>query len=192
MNILHRFSAFHRTIVTLASMGLMVALIVTVSSSTFTGTTVNPDNSVGTGTVSLTDSQSGTAMFSVTNADGGSVYAKCINVTYTGSIDVNAVKIYGAYTDAQVLAGYLTVKVERGTGSTNIGCTGFTLDGSTPTHFNALLNTFPASYAAGIDEGAWTTSDVHSYRFTVTVTDNNLAQNKTISDLAFTWEARNA
>ena len=54
------------------------------------------------------------------------------------------------------------------------------------------LSAFPADYATGtVDPTAsWATNEAHSYKFVVTVQDNNSAQGSNCT-AGFTWEARN-
>ena len=58
------------------------------------------------------------------------------------------------------------------------------------------MQAFPDSYAAGVQDPrssipeAWTTGETHTYRFALTVADNDAAQGLSYTQ-TFTWEARN-
>jgi hypothetical protein len=77
-----------------------------------------------------------------------------------------------------------------------MNCTGFS---ASSTAFDAALDTFATTYAAGVTGkaggAAWATSDAVDYRFTITVNDDATpnAHTSTVSSGAhtFTWEARN-
>jgi hypothetical protein len=184
---------------TLARIGAPVAafllvglLVMGTSRAAFFDTTTNGVNSFATGDVVLTDDDGGSAMFAVTGAKPGTNYVKCINVQYDGSIVPADVELYVAAGDmaGTGLDDYLNMTVELGTGGTFADCTGF----AGASVFSGTLDAFASTYtdfASGT--GSWTaaaTGDDRTYRFTLNVADNNLAQNKNAT-VTFTWEAQN-
>lgn len=170
----------------------MSLLVVTGSRAAFTANTGNGANTFTAGTVTLADDDAGSVMFNLTDMKPGDTATKCVNVTYTGSLAAD-VKLYGTV-GGTGLADYLDTTVDIGTGAAggaSLDCTGFALDsnlrGGTLTAFGGA-NTDYASGLAGF-AGA-TNPTTRSYRVTVTLQDDNLAQGKTAS-VAFTWEAQN-
>jgi hypothetical protein len=92
------------------------------------------------------------------------------------------------------LATYLDTTVDVGTGATggaSTDCTGFTLGSNLHNDTLEAFGTAHTDYASGVGgfTGA-TNPSTRSYRVTVTLQDNNLAQGKSAS-VAFTWEAQN-
>jgi hypothetical protein len=164
--------------------------------SAFTGTTSNTGNSFASGTVTLADNDGGTALLSLANAKPADAATGCIKVTYTGSLAAG-VRMYGTVTGS--LAQYLTLTVTRGTNTSAFSsCAAFVADATdyigsgAGVVYSGNLSAFPASWAAGYVDptAAWAQNDAHSYKFVVTVQDNNAAQGLT-STASFTWEARN-
>lgn len=185
---------------TLLLLLLLAALVTYGTWSAFSGTTENAANAFAAGTVTLTDNDAGVAMLALTNAKPGDTDTSCISVTYTGSIN-STVRLYGALTGT--LGTYLDLVVTRGTSSSPFdNCSTFSADATNYISqgngviYNGTLAAYPASYSAGIVDPipgspeTWSTSEVHVYRFQVTVQDNNSAQGLTANE-TFTWEARN-
>jgi predicted ribosomally synthesized peptide with SipW-like signal peptide len=182
-------------------LGAVAAVSGVGSYSAFTSTTTNTGNSFATGTVAIDDNDSTTAMLALSAAKPGDTDTSCIRIRSTGTLS-SSVRLYGTISGS--LGTYLTLTVTRGTDSSPSfdSCSNFTADA---TNYNGdgagviytgTLAAFPASYAAGIVDPktatpeSWTTNETHSYRFVVTVQDNNAAQGLTAS-ASFTWEARN-
>jgi hypothetical protein len=117
-------------------------------------------------------------------------------VSYSGSL-ASSVKLYSS---AISNGTQFRLKVERGSGLTapaaNMNCTGFT---SSSIPFDATLDTFPTTYAGGIDGkaagAAWSSGDSVDYRFTIyTVDDPTPNAHTSAVDTgahSFTWEAQN-
>ena len=172
---------------------LMVSLfVVRASSAAFSAQTVNTSNSWSTGAVALSDDDgggAGSAMFDVTGMTPGDTVVKCITVTYTGSTDPSAVKLYSSVTD-NGLADHLDVTVKEGDGGGYGSCTGFAAtatiaDAVTLTAFGAY-----ADYASGI--GTWNpsaTGQAKTYQFTVTLgSDTPDTAQGADAQAGFTWE----
>ena len=184
---------------TFAVVALMAGLTVFVTSAAFTATTSNDDNQIESGSVAIGDDDAGTgALYNALDqrpGSGNGPVAKCINVTYSGSLGAS-VKLYRAAVDH---GDKFHLTVERGsdaTGGSSLDCTGFN---STSTAFNNTLDQFPTTYATGIDgkaaPTAWSQGDSVSYRFTVYTVDNSTPNARTLEydsgAHSFTWEAQN-
>jgi predicted ribosomally synthesized peptide with SipW-like signal peptide len=169
--------------------------------SAFSSQTSSSANSFSAGTVQLTDNDLDVAMLSLSNAQPGATDTSCILVTYSGSLS-STVRLYGAVAGA--LAPYLTLTVTRGDDPTPVfdDCNGFVADSTdyvgagAGVVYQGALSAFPASYAAGLVDPlaaspeTWTTGETHTYRFVVSLADDNGAQGLSAT-AAFTWEARN-
>jgi hypothetical protein len=187
------------TTVVLLVLGLVVGAG---TMSAFSGTTANPANTFSAGTVALTDNDSGSAMFTLTGLKPGDTQAKCIQITYTGSLP-STVHLYGT-AGGSGLAAYLDLQVTRGTvGSGGFDdCSGFSADTTDYSGlgagvvYNGALASLPGTWAAGVVDAhstvteTWSQGETHAYRFQVTLQDTNAAQGLSASP-TFTWEARN-
>ena len=184
------------TTVVLATVGSVAGFA---TYSAFTATTSNTGNSASAGTVVINQHTGATTMFNaLTGLKPGDSFAKCVRVSYTGSITASAVKIYAS---SGITNGTLfTLKIERG-GNTlsgpaaDMNCTGFTA-ASTP--FNANIGTLGTTFSGGIDGKAsaatWATNASEDYRFTLTVHDDTNANAHTSAmgtgSFSITWEAQ--
>jgi len=191
-----------RILLTLLVLGVAGAAAGAGSWSAFTATTANSGNSFEAGTVVIEDNDGSNAMLALANAKPGDSDTSCIRVKYTGSLAAT-VRVYATVTGT--LPQYLTLTVTRGTDSSPSwdSCTNFTADGTNyigqgnGVVYSANLSAFPASYAAGLVDPtsgspeSWATDEVHSYKFVVTLQDDNAAQGLS-GTAAVTWEARNS
>lgn len=178
------------------SLLLVGFLVVTGSRAAFTGTTDNTGNSWAAGTVSLSDDDTGSAMFTAADLKGGDVLENCLVVTYTGSLDAD-VKLYAENLTGS-LGTYLDLEVEIGDGGSfsatatqdgEVACTGF----SGSSIYSGTLAGFAGAstnFATGVGTWGPSTSDFKTYRFVVTVQDDNNAQSESAS-VDFVWEAQN-
>ena len=182
------------TVLTLGGLGAIAGLG---AFSAFTATTDNSGNSISSGTVAISQHAGSTTLYNVSNQKPGDSTAKCVRVTYTGSLAAG-VKLY---VSSGITNGTsFNLKVERGSGMTTLdntmSCAGFTAS-STP--YDGALGSFPTTYGTGIDgkaaAGAWAQNDSVDYRFTITQNDDTTANAHTSVTSSgahtFTWEARN-
>ena len=176
------------------AVGLLVMslFVVTGSRAAFTASTNNGSNTFTAGTVTLSDDDSGSVMFNLTGMKPGDTATKCVNVTYTGSLAAD-VKLYGTV-GGTGLATYLDTTIDVGTGAdggASTSCNNFAPESNLHNDTLAAFGAARTNYGngAGGFTGA-TNPSTKSYRVTVTLQDNNLAQGKTAS-VAFTWEAQN-
>jgi len=166
--------------------------------ATFDASTTAAGNEFETGTVAISDNDMGGAVIGLpagsrpTDSDAG-----CVTVTYEGSLPAT-VRLYATVTaSGPSLAPHLTTTVTRGSGGTPSDCSGFTPDGvdygygTNGVVFQGKLSAFPASYASGIANppAAWTTGESHTFRFDVSL-DNDQAAQGLDAESEFFWEAR--
>jgi predicted ribosomally synthesized peptide with SipW-like signal peptide len=182
----------------LLGLGLSVGTVGT--RAAFTSTTSNSGNGFQAGSVAISDNDAGSAMLSLSSAQPADSDTSCIQVTYSGTLD-SGVHLYATVSGA--LAPYLTLTVTRGTDSSPgfDACGSFSPDGTNyigagpGVVYSGLLSAFPSTYAAGIVDApgspeTWTTSEAHSYRFLVSLNNDNAAQGLSAA-ADFTWEAQN-
>lgn len=188
-----------RIFTTVAVLALMAGVAVFTTSAAFTATTTNPGNTIEAGTVSIGDSDAGTGKLydALAQGPGAGPAARCIRVSYSGSL-ASAVKLYRS---AVTNGAQFNLTVERGGNSltspgSDMNCTGFS---AASTAFSDTLDQFPTTYAAGVDGkaggAAWTSGQSVDYRFTVTVVDDSTPNAHTSAvdtgAHSYTWEARN-
>jgi predicted ribosomally synthesized peptide with SipW-like signal peptide len=190
-----------KLLLTLIVLGGLAAVGGAATYSAFSSQTSNTANTFAAGTVQITDNDLGGAMLSLSNAQPAATDTSCMLVTYSGSLS-STVRLYGTITGA--LAPYLTLTVTRGDDPSPVfdDCVGFVADSTNyigsgaGVIYQGALSAFPASYAAGIVDPVagspetWTNPESHTYRFVVTVPDDNAAQGLSAA-ASFTWEARN-
>jgi hypothetical protein len=187
------------------AVAVMAGLGVFVTSAAFTATTENSGDRIEAGSVAIGDSDAGTGV--LYNAldqkpgAGNGPTAKCIRVTYSGSL-ASSVSLYRS---AVTNGADFRLKIERahsghGTPLTSpaadMNCTGF-VGGSTA--FDDTLDQLGTSYATGVagkDAGAaWATGGSVDYKFTIYTVDDTTANAHTSKHdsgtHSFTWEARN-
>jgi predicted ribosomally synthesized peptide with SipW-like signal peptide len=185
-----------KLLLTLLVVGVVGSLAGFGTFSAFSSTTSNDNNSFQAGTVYITDNDSNAAMYVVTNAKPGDNAVSCITVTYLGTLNAT-VKLYESGASGS-LSPYVNLTVEQGTSSSPFGnCATFS---PTSTIYSGTLAGFPTTYAGGVATnpvaGYWVTNNQISYRFTVTLQDNNAANGQGSGPMStgshsFIWEARN-
>jgi hypothetical protein len=172
---------------------LIALLVVTSSRAAFVAQNDNSTNQVTSAAIALTDTDSGTAMFNgVTNLMPGAPVERCIDVTYTGTVDPTAVRLYANAAPTGTLTPYLNVTIQVGADNTPVfgDCTGFT---SSSTLYSGALSTFASTHTSH-DLGLTTWNPIGSpetrtFRFEISVQDNTAAAGKT-STFGFSWETR--
>jgi hypothetical protein len=173
---------------------LIALLVVTSSRQAFVAQNDNVSNQVTAAAVDLTDNDAGTAMFAnLTGLLPGTNVDKCIDVTYTGSVDPTAVLLYvsGAPTGTG-LASYLNLTIDIGPDTADAfrTCTNFT---SSATLYNGTLSGFAgtySSYATGLS--TWDpigSPETRTFRFRLSVQNDPAAEGLS-STFGFSWETR--
>ena len=163
----------------------------------FTATTANSGNTISSGSVEISQHPGAVTLYNVTNQAPGNATAKCVRISYTGSLAAS-VKLY---VSSGITNGtFYNLKVERGSGMTTLdgtmSCAGFA---SSSTPYDGALGSFATTYAGGVDgkaaAAAWAQNDTVDYRFTITQNDDPTANAHTSATSSgahtFTWEARN-
>lgn len=180
-------------VVAAVAVALMVATLLTLETSraAFNATTTNGSNTFAAGTVTLADDDGGSVMFSLSGMKPGDTSAKCVNVTYTGSLTAD-IKLYGTV-GGTGLAPYLNTTIDVGTGAdggAGLSCTGFVSDSTLYSGTLAAFGSANTNYATGLGgyPGA-TNPTTKSYRITVALQDDNAAQGKNAT-ATLTWEAQ--
>lgn len=185
-----------KLLLTLLVVGVVGSLAGIGTFSAFSDTTSNDGNTFAAGTVYIHDNDLGAAMYNISDAAPLDSNEACITVTYDGSLPA-VVNLYSSGI-AGVLAGYVDVTVEEGSGAAGFGsCTGFT---SSATVYSGTLAGLPTTFAGGLatNGGAnWTTGTSVDYRFTLTLQDDNTANGGaggplSVGPHSFIWEAQNA
>lgn len=201
LNLHRRRLGARRLLLTVVLLGCVGAVAGIGSYSAYTATTANTGNSFAAGSVAIDDNDTGTAMLALSNAKPADSDTSCIKIRSTGSLS-SSVRLYGTVTGS--LGTYLTLTITRGTDSSPSfdSCANFTADATdyngngAGVIYTGALSSFPTTYAAGIVDPkaatpeSWTANEVHSYKFVVTVQNNDAGQGLTAT-AAFTWEARN-
>ena len=173
-----------------AAMLLLTLLVVTRSQAAFTATTSNPTSGFTAGKLALSDNDANTALFTTAGMIPGTPVVKCITVTYSGDLTPAPVRLYG--TSSGALAPYLDLTVESGTGGSGADCAGF----ASPTQlYSGTVSAFAGAHSAwGNGVAAFTAAGTpasRTFRFTVSVQDNDAAQSLT-ANASFTWETQTA
>jgi hypothetical protein len=184
---------------TLLVIGAASAAAVFGTFSAFSATTENAGNQLKTGDVDLSDNDTGQALYNDLNATPGETYAKCIKVSYNGSLDAD-VKLYVA-DPIGALGDYVDLKITPGTQSDTVGttCAGDFAPQAGGAVFDNTLANFKAnhnSWANGFVDGPgaatyWTSGQSVVYKVEATVKDVAAAEGKDTNLHALTWEARN-
>ena len=168
-------------------------LVVTSSRAAFVAQSDNVTNQVSAAAVDLTDTDNGTAMFNnVTGLMPGSTQERCIDVTYTGTVDPTVVLLYASGAPTGTLAPYLDLTVEVGSDPTPAfrDCAGFVSAGTVYSGTLGAFATAHGGYATGVS--TWdpaASPETRTFRFRLTVQDNAAAEGLT-STFGFSWETR--
>jgi hypothetical protein len=172
---------------------LIALLVVTSSRAAFVAQNDNVTNQVTAAAVDLSDNDAGTAMFAnVTGLMPGTDVDRCIDVTYTGTVDPTAVLLYINAAPTGTLAPYLNLTIDIGADTADPfrTCTGFTPSANVYTGTLAAFATANNSYATGLS--TWDpvgSPETRTFRFRISVQDNAAAEGLT-STFGFSWETR--
>ena len=175
------------------SFTLIALLVVTSSRQAFVAQNDNVSNQVTAAAVDLTDNDSSTAMFAnVTGLMPGTNVDRCIDVTYTGSVDPTAVLLYINAAPTGTLGPYLNLTIDIGadTADPYRTCTGFSSSSTLYTGTLADFATNRGSYATGLS--TWDpvgSPETRTFRFRLSVQNDPNAEGLT-STFGFSWETR--
>src|SRR5687768_1338051 len=112
---------------------LIALLVVTSSRAAFVAQNDNTTNQVTSAAIALSDNDLTSAMFNnVTSMVPGTTYQRCIDVTYTGTVDPTAVMLYANGAPTGTLAPYLDLTIQVGADTPDAfrDCTGFVSSGT--------------------------------------------------------------
>ena len=172
---------------------LVALLVITSSRSAFVAETHDTGNRLTAAEVHLTDDDAESAMFDdVTGVVPGTPVDRCIQVTYTGSVDPTAVVLYSAGAPTGGLAQYLDLTVEVGPATSDPfgSCASFS---PSSTLYSGTLSDFGNTHAAyGSGVPTWDPAgspETRTFRVSVTTQDVQAAQGQTAS-FGFSWEIR--
>jgi len=172
---------------------LVALLVVTSSRQAFVAQNDNTGNQVSSATINLADNDANTAMFAnVTGLIPGTNSERCIDVTYTGSVNPTAVLLYASGAPTGTLATYLDLTIDIGADTADpFGtCTSFTSTGTLYSGTLAAFATARTGYATGLTTWDPSTSpETRTFRFRLSVQDTPAAQGLT-STFGFSWETR--
>jgi hypothetical protein len=143
--------------------------------------------------VRLTDNAAGTALFGNELLRPGMPVQRCIAVTYTGTVDPEAVRLYAAATSGG-LAPYLDLTIDIGRPGTpaSTGCAGFTPAATVYVGTLAAFAADHASFATG--RPTWDPADgeeTRSFRFSLLVRADPAASGRTAT-FGFSWRTEAA
>jgi hypothetical protein len=176
---------------------LIALLVVTSSRAAFVAQNDNVINQVTAATVDLTDNDSGSAMFqNVVGLVPGTSISKCIDVTYSGTVDPLPVKVYATTPPTGTLQTYLNLTIDVADDNADAfgTCTNFGMVGGSTNVFTGTLQGFATTYP-DYANGRLTTWDptgtgqTKTFRFTISVQDNAAAEGLT-STFGVSWETR--
>jgi hypothetical protein len=173
---------------------LISILVVTSSRAAFVAQSDNATNQVSSATVQLADNDLGTAMFNnVTNLVPGQVVDRCIDVTYTGTVDPTAVQLYIAGTPTGTLGTYLNLTIDYAPDTADAYGSCATFPGSPTPVYNGTLAAFATAHAAyATGATTWNPAggpETRTFRFRISVQDNVAAVGLN-STFGFSWETR--
>jgi hypothetical protein len=172
---------------------LVAMLVVTSSRAAFVAQTGNIANQVTSAAIDLADNDAGAAMFqNVTGLMPGTNVDRCIDVTYTGTVDPVAVRLYAPAAPTGSLAPYLDLTVDIGADTADpfATCTSFV---STGTVYSGTLDGFTTAhggYATGVT--TWDPAgspETRTFRFRLSVQNDAAAEGLTTT-FGFSWETR--
>jgi len=173
---------------------LVSILVVTSSRAAFVAQSDNATNQVSSAAVQLTDNDLGTAMFAnVTGLIPGQVVDRCIDVTYTGTVDPTAVLLYISGAPTGTLGGYLNLTIDYAPDTADAYGSCASFPGSPTSVYSGTLAGFAgthANYAAGAT--TWNPAgspESRTFRFRLSVQDDAAAAGLT-STFGFSWETR--
>jgi hypothetical protein len=173
---------------------LIALLVVRSSRQAFVAQNDNVSNQVTAAAVDLTDNDSSTAMFAnVTGLMPGTNVDRCIDVTYTGTVDPTEVQLYIAGTPTGTLGTYLNLTIDYAPDTADAYGSCATFPGSPTPVYNGTLAAFATAHAAyATGATTWNPAggpETRTFRFRISVQDNVAAVGLT-STFGFSWETR--
>jgi hypothetical protein len=158
-------------------------------------TTENPGNQFNAGAIDLVDNDAGTYMYQVNNVQPLDSISRCIQVSYTGTLD-STVDLFMT-TPVDSLAPYIDLTIDVGTQASPSfpSCTGFVPDGNIFTGTLADFQSTHPTAAAGLEYSPnglapWTDTDAVVYRVTLTLQNTVRGVGEDFSGThTYSWQA---
>lgn len=181
---------------TLAAVTLVGVLGVVGTTAALSDTTDNALNEFDAGEVNLEDNDAGTFMYDVEDAEPGDSVERCIQISYTGTMDSTVALYMG--TPVGTVAPYVDMVVEAGTQTSPVfpDCTGFTPDETLYTGTLAGFQTTHGTAAAGAAYSPngvgtpWEPGDTVVYRVTLELSTDTRGPGENFSGAhTYTWQA---
>ena len=180
---------------TLTAVALVAIVGVVGTRAAISATTDNPGNQFNAGTISLADNDGGSYMYQANNVQPGDSISRCIEVTYTGTLD-STVKLFMT-TPLDTLGPYVDLSIDAGTQASPVfpSCTGFSPSSNLYTGTLSAFQTAHATAPAGLvysPNGAspWTNNNHVVYRVTLTLRNVARGPGQDFSGThTFTWQA---
>jgi hypothetical protein len=173
---------------------LIALLVVTSSRAAFVAQSDNATNQVSSAAIQLTDNDNGVAMFNnITGLVPGQVVDRCLDVTYTGTVDPTAVRLSVAGTPTGTLGTYLDLTIDYAPDTADAYGSCASFPASPTTAYTGTLAAFAAAhtgYANGVS--TWDPAgspETRTFRFRLSVQDNTAAAGLTTT-FGFSWETR--
>ena len=194
-------SKSRKTIFTLAVVAVAAVAVSFAAYAAFSSTTSNPGNSFAAGSVTLTGNNTASAFYNVSGAKpGDSSTARCMRVTYSGSLP-STVKVYrSAFTGGSGLDQYLNLTITKGPTGSATDCSDFPTSGTSAVYSGTLQGlgtSFTDANAVSLTNqagaAAWGNTDAVTYKVQATLPSgvSNAANGLATGTHAITWEAQN-
>lgn len=171
---------------------LTSALVIQRSEGAFSDTTEYGGNHFGAGLVELTNDGAGDNPLELENATPGKTVTQCVTVTYSGTVTpTKPIKMYAKKIMPFNLAPYLNTTIvigDEGATCNSIGSPSTLFTGTMEGFANAHTD-FDTGLSTGWTPASATADTVRPVRVTVTVADDNAAQQKS-ADMSFWWEVQ--
>ena len=197
MDRIHRMSRGRKTLLSLLLVGALGAVAGIGTFSAFSATTVNAGNTFDAGTVVIADNDANSAMYNITAAKPDDVVVRCIQVTYTGSLD-STVPLY-ALAPSTRSGSTSTSSIDKGTGMARPfpNCTGFTSRRTSTPERSASFAAAHTNFGNGVvaNPGAQTVVEPERHARVPLHADaagrRRAQPGCTSGTHSFTWEAQN-
>lgn len=185
-----------KILASLVVVGALAALAGLAVFSAFSSSTSNDNNTFAAGSVTIGNNATA-PLYTVTGGKPGTTStARCIKITYSGSLPAN-VKLYrSAFTSGTGLDTYLDLTVTKGTGTAE-DCSDFS---GTTSVYSGTLGGLGTSFGTGSvsltnasSSATWSQNDAVTYKFQASLASgvSNTANGKVTGTHSLIWEAQN-
>ena len=186
-----------KILASLVVVGALAALAGLAVFSAFSSTTQNDNNTFAAGSVTIGNNATAPLYTETAAKPGTTSPARCIKITYSGSLPAN-IKLYrSAFTGGTGLDTSLDLVVTKGTGDAE-NCSDFS---GTTNVYSSTLGSLGTSFAAGSSvsltnasaSATWSQNDTVTYKFQASLASgvSNTANGKVTGTHSLIWEAQN-